>query len=445
MFDFKKEIVSYCVQDVRILRKACIVFRQMFLACTDVCPFTEFSTIASTCLRVFRKKYLKENVVGIVPNSGYRMTDTQSAKAIQWLCWMEKVLERKIQFIVRGRELRLPENVKVDGFCSFREGKDDAIVLQYHGCYYHGCPKCFKFKRDKAFMSGPETLQDKYENTLRISKKITDAGYNLIEVWECQIDKEIERNEAMRNFMSSNELLATTPLDPRESFYGGRVENTVKYLKKDMKYYDVRSLYPYICKTGEFPIGHPKIYIGEECREIAGASNTEVKNLSGLVKCEILPPRKLYFPVLPVRMHGKLLFPLCRKCCEQSNERDCDHENEQDRSFVGTWVSCELQVAVAQGYRVLRIFEIWQYQTTKYDPNSGQGGIFAGYIDEFFAPKTEASGYPSSCVSEEEKEAYVKEMETKEGIKLDKANIESNPGKRSVAKLLLNTLWGKFG
>ena len=39
----------------------------------------------------------------------------------------------------------------------------------------------------------------------------------------------------------------------------------------------------------------------------------------------------------------------------------------------------------------------------------------------------------------------MKEMETKEGIKLDKTNIESNPGKTSVAKLLLNTLWGKFG
>ena len=41
--------------------------------------------------------------------------------------------------------------------------------------------------------------------------------------------------------------------------------------------------------------------------------------------------------------------------------------------------------------------------------------------------------------------AYVKEMEAKEGIKLNRANIENNPGKRSVAKLLLNTLWGKFG
>lgn len=35
-------------------------------------------------------------------------------------------------------------------------------------------------------------------------------------------------------------------------------------------------------------------------------------------------------------------------------------------------------------------------------------------------------------------------METREGIKLNKNDVENNPGKRSVSKLLLNTLWGKF-
>ena len=434
LFDFAKEIVAYCVQDVTILRKACLVFRQMFISCCNVCPFAECSTIASTCLTVFRKKYLKENVIGIVPNGGYRLTDTQSVKAIQWLGWMEKVLDRKIQSTVRGRELRLPENVKVDGFCT----GEPPIVLQYHGCYYHGCPLCFKFKRNKSFMNSSETIDDKYEKTLKTSQKIIEAGYRLIEVWECQIDAEIEKNEEMREFMRREK--PTVPLDPRDAFYGGRVENAVKYLKRNLKYYDVRSLYPYICKNGEFPVGHPKIYIGEEeCSKIGTSS------LNGLVKCEILPPRRLYFPVLPVRMHGKLLFPLCRTCCEESSECDCVHDDEADRAFIGTWVSNELQVAVEYGYKILRIFEIWQYQTTRYDSNTGQGGIFAGYIDEFFALKTEASGYPRDCSTDEQKDAYMREMEAKEGIKLDQANIENNPGKRSVAKLLLNTLWGKFG
>ena len=129
VFDFAREIVSYCVQDVKILRKACLIFRRTFICCSDVCPFAECSTIASTCLRVFRKKYLKANTVGVIPRGGYRLADNQSVKALHWLSWMEKVLDRRIQFSARGCELGLLENIKVDGFCSSRRGKERSIVL----------------------------------------------------------------------------------------------------------------------------------------------------------------------------------------------------------------------------------------------------------------------------------------------------------------------------
>ena len=40
---------------------------------------------------------------------------------------------------------------------------------------------------------------------------------------------------------------------------------------------------------------------------------------------------------------------------------------------------------------------------------------------------------------------YIQDFEQSEGVKLDKSQISLNPGKRSVAKLCLNSLWGKFG
>ena len=96
-------------------------------------------------------------------------------------------------------------------------------------------------------------------------------------------------------------MLKNEPLDPRDSFYGGRVENTVKFLKKDLKYYDVRSLYPYICKMGSYLIGHPTVYVvRKECQQLTGADNTDLSQVRGLIKCSILPPRDLYHPVLPV-------------------------------------------------------------------------------------------------------------------------------------------------
>lgn len=327
LFDFQEEIVHYCKQDVNILRRACILFRQEFLDCSKVCPFSDCTTIASTCLRVFRTNYLKENTIGIIPRNGYRMTNKQSVKALNWLSWMERVLDRKIQFSARGKELRLPEGFLVDGFSSSRNGKDQSIVLQYHGCWFHGCPLCFKFNRDAKFMGGRDTIEDKFQQTMRISQKIKRAGYNLIEVWECEIDREILANAEMHEFMESNELVKIKPLDPRDCFFGGRVENTAKYLEGDMKYFDIRSLYPFVCKTGEYPIGHPTIYIGKECQKLTGSKNDDITNVHGIVKCNVLPPRDLYHPVLPVRMHGKLLFPLCRTCCEQSFQRECCHEN----------------------------------------------------------------------------------------------------------------------
>ena len=60
-----------------------------------------------------------------------------------------------------------------------------------------------------------------------------------------------------------------------------------------------------------------------------------IDKVNGLIKCEILPPRNLYHPVLPVKMHGKLI---CRKCVEDKVQEDCMHENEKDKVFSGTWV-----------------------------------------------------------------------------------------------------------
>ena len=72
--------------------------------------------------------------------------------------------------------------------------------------------------------------------------------------------------------------------------------------------------------------------------------------------------------------------------------------------------------------------------------------MFAGYINTFLQLKQEASGWPSKCQDDEvAKERYLRDYEATEGIVLDKNNIVRNSGLRSVAKLCLNSFWGKFG
>lgn len=59
--------------------------------------------------------------------------------------------------------------------------------------------------------------------------------------------------------------------------------------------------------------------------------------------------------------------------------------------------------------------------------------------------KTEASGYPSHCSSPNDVEQYIRDFKRHEGIVLDRQKIAKNAGYRSLAKLLLNSLWGRLG
>ena len=59
--------------------------------------------------------------------------------------------------------------------------------------------------------------------------------------------------------------------------------------------------------------------------------------------------------------------------------------------------------------------------------------------------KQEASGWPPECDTNEKKRNYLKEYKEHEGIKLDYRRIEKNPGLHSLAKLMLNSFWEKFG
>jgi len=59
----------------------------------------------------------------------------------------------------------------------------------------------------------------------------------------------------------------------------------------------------------------------------------------------------------------------------------------------------------------------------------------------FLKGKIEASGLPDNVKTEEEIDTYINEFFASEGIKIDKNNIQNNPGIRNVMKLLLNNFW----
>lgn len=261
--------------------------------------------------------------------------------------------------------------------------------------------------------------------------------FKIESIWGHAWDQ-LKQTKEVSTFLNSIQL--TTPMNPRDALYGGRT-NALKLHHRcikpgeNIKYIDYTSLYPYVQKYGVYPIGHPIIL----------TENIDInKGYFGLIKCKVLPPRGLYIPVLPVRINGKLLFPLCKTCAEPQNEETCTHSNEE-RVLEGTWCSLEIDAAKQNGYLVENIYEIWHWETkAQYNREAKTEGIFEKYVDQALKEKQEASGFPESCVTESDKDSYIKDYYEHEGILLDKSKIEKNPGRRQVAKLKANSLWGYF-
>jgi len=143
-----------------------------------------------------------------------------------------------------------------------------------------------------------------------------------------------------------------------------------------------------------------------------------------LVRCTVLPTRDLYYPVMPYRCNGRLLFCLCRTCSESGSQGRCCHETALERALTATRVVDEMRVAVQHGYTVLKIHEFYEYEVTQYDPKSGERGHFVQYIEPFFKLKAEASGYPGWVQGPEEQDRYVQYFRESEVIELDKNMIQ---------------------
>ena len=149
----------------------------------------------------------------------------------------------------------------------------------------------------------------------------------------------------------------------------------------------------------------------------------------------MLPPRGLLHPILPYHTQGKLMFSLCKTCADTCNQQRCTHDDEA-RALQGTWCHVELNKALEKGYRILRMHEVWHFPQQSNE-------LFSEYIDTFLKVKQEASDYPIDCVTEEQRQRYVNDYYEREGVLLERDKIEKNPGLRALAKLMLNSFWGK--
>ena len=137
-FDFQEELLKYCCNDVDILRKACLELRKLFMQISGgIDPFDKCITIASACNLLFRARFLEADTIGLIPAQGYCPEEKHSIKALQWLQFIAQAEHQRVQHARNGGELKIG-SYKVDGYY---ETEQERVVLEYHGCFYHGCPR----------------------------------------------------------------------------------------------------------------------------------------------------------------------------------------------------------------------------------------------------------------------------------------------------------------
>ena len=129
---------------------------------------------------------------------------------------------------------------------------------------------------------------------------------------------------------------------------------------------------------------------------------------------------------------------------EHNAKSECQHLNDAERCLEGTWVIDEGRLAVTKGYKILEVLEVYEYEVTCYDPETGNGGHFVDYINTFLKLKAEASGYPRRVRTEKDEVQYIDQFHQDEGVRLDKNSISYNAAKRGLAKLCVDSMWGKL-
>jgi hypothetical protein len=294
-----------------------------------------------------------------------------------------------------------------------------------------------------------EKVRQEHDNRIEILK--AQPNLELIEIWECDINRQLEEDLNLKKKLCT--YLITTPwLRLRDGFVGGRTqparmlfnsqENSFGHRYK-IRYLDFTSLYPFV-QTQYYPVGHPQvIVVDREDQQVLWTDQDQVP-WNGFIKVIVNPPRRLPNspPVLPVKVDERLLFSLCRSCAREFPyggkvvDYNCLH-SEEERSFVWTGTTMELRAAIKQGYTVTKVFSAWHYDEFSND-------IFRGYVGDFMSMKIHASGYEPGMDTVEERQNWIKECHEKFGIVIDELKMNPNAAKRSLAKLANNSLWGKF-
>ena len=430
---FQTELVKYCWLDVDVLAEAAVKYRDNALAFgldsnkEDNCGWQP-SGIDPYCHLTIAQMAMKLLLMG-TPNN-YTVTVTpnkvRNERVPLAIAWMERISQSENVRIRHIGNSNLEQycaatNRFLDGYC-----KETGNVYLCLNCIFHGCLSCYytEIQTGANHPSRPGTYGAVHHDTKAyVETLIKYFGVNKVKVvWECELTDYSDVEVEMGNIMKE-----------RDCFYGGRTEAFSPFTAapvnsgRQIKYKDVCSLYPYICAFKRLPIGNPIHYFHREI-DPARFRTSHPDRYFGFVRCKVIPNRRHILGLLPYRdpTTGRLEFPL--------------------EPWVGCFGTEELALALDHGYELGEIYECFHWTTEE-----SSDTLLRGYIAFFLRMKQEAEGWKklgasTENPSDEEAEALIEHLYRENGgiARIRRNMVTKNPTKRQLAKIFLNSLWGKF-
>ena len=133
--------------------------------------------------------------------NGFRPQQAQpyGQMAIQWLTRESERTGLSIRHQANGREKRIGK-LPVDGWCA-----QTHTAYQFHGCYFHGCPKCHQPEETNK-LNG-KTMVTLLANTKKHTAYLR-RHVKVVEMWECTWKRERDPPPRQKWQMTQNEILA---------------------------------------------------------------------------------------------------------------------------------------------------------------------------------------------------------------------------------------------
>ncbi len=216
------------------------------------------------------------------------------------------------------------------------------------------------------------------------------SGLPIREFLKCPTTASLAMKVFQTNYAEDYELAIST------NYYGITGETNEKFIRDSYcggrtevfapyiqqgYHYDVNSLYPYVMKNFPMPHGKPTMYKGDKAREMFKYWYNFGQG-AGFMEVNIIIPDNLHIPPLPVKRMNKLIFPV--------------------GNIKGTWTFEEIKVALEMGCKINKIHRCLFFDKVDY--------IFKDFVSFYEEIKNTSDG-----------------------------------AKKVFAKLMQNSLYGKFG